>query len=115
MLSRRRFLGQISAASAYALSNKVPAEGFAFLPGVFQDHTLPGPTTDRWKSYGRIVLQPLHESVIIQDGFAIEQTMHGDCEFFFAARAPQETSQVQIWAGIKCRDRDSRYVFALRG
>lgn len=115
MLSRRRFLGQISAASAYALSNKVPAEGFAFLPGVFQDHTLPGPTTDRWKSYGRIVLQQLHESVIIQDGFAIEQTMHGDCEFSFAARAPQETSQVQIWAGIKCRDRDSRYVFALRG
>ena len=70
---------------------------------------------DQWKSYGRIVLQHLQESVIIQDGFTIEQTMRGDCEFSFAARAPQETSQVQVWAGIKCRDRDSRYVFALRG
>jgi beta-galactosidase len=116
MLSRRRFLGQISAASAYAWSSKIHAEEFFFLPaGIFQNHTLPGPTMDQWKSYGRIVLQHLQESVIIQDGFTIEQTMRGDCEFSFAARGPQETSQVQIWAGIKCRDRDSRYVFALRG
>ena len=45
----------------------------------------------------------------------IAQKPWSDCEFSFAARAPQDTSQVQIWAGIKCRDRDSRYVFAVRG
>jgi hypothetical protein len=63
----------------------------------------------------RIALQQLQYSVIIQDGFTIQQKTWGDCEFSFGARAPQETPEVQIWAGIKCRDRESRYVFALRG
>lgn len=38
-----------------------------------------------------------------------------DVEFSFRARAPLGTEEVQIWAGLRCRDRDSRYVFGLRG
>jgi hypothetical protein len=90
-------------------------KSFPFSRVFFKTICRQGPMMDQWKSYGRIVLQHLQESVIIQDGFAIEQTMRGDCEFSFVARAPQDASQVQVWAGIKCRDRDSRYVFALRG
>jgi hypothetical protein len=115
MLTRRRFLEQASAASAYAWSHGIHAIELGSLLGIFQDQTLPGPSSDQWKSYGRISLQALRNSVIIRDGFTIGQKTWGDCEFSFTARAPQDTSQVQIWAGIKCRDRDSRYVFALRG
>jgi hypothetical protein len=68
-----------------------------------------------WKSHGRIVLQHLQDSLIIQDGFTIEQRQYGDCEFSFDGRAPHGVPEVQIWSGIKCRDRDSRYIFALRG
>jgi hypothetical protein len=60
-------------------------------------------------------LQHLQDSLIIQDGFTIEQRQYGDCEFSFDGRAPHGVPEVQIWSGIKCRDRDSRYVFALRG
>src|SRR5882757_10820408 len=114
MLSRRRFLGQISAATAYAWTNKAHAE----IPGSFSsvpNRTSPSAETSLWKSYGRIVLQHLQNSVIVQDGFTIEQRNYGDGDFSFDGRAPQGASEVQIWSGIKCRDRDSRYVFALRG
>ncbi|HEY1647290.1 MAG TPA: glycoside hydrolase family 2 TIM barrel-domain containing protein [Terracidiphilus sp.] len=61
------------------------------------------------------MLRNLPGSVVVQDGFAIENRCYSDCIFSFEARSPQGTEQVQIWAGIRCRDRDSRYVFALRG
>jgi beta-galactosidase len=115
VLTRRSFLGQISAASACAWSNGVHAAELGSFGGIFQDQTLPGSLSDQWKSFGRITLQRLQNSVVIQDGFAIEQKPRTDCEFSFFARAPHEEPEVQIWAGIKCRDRDSRYVFALRG
>lgn len=57
----------------------------------------------------------LKNSVLIQDGFAVHGHNLSDCEFSFSARAPEGADEVQIWAGIRCRDRDSRYVFALRG
>lgn len=115
MLSRRRFLGQISAATAYTWANKTPAERpVSFLSGLANLSPATS-NAEQWKSYGRIVLQHLQDSVLIQDGFTIGQETFGDCEFSFEARAPQGVSEVQIWSGIKCRDRDSRYVFALRG
>ncbi len=85
------------------------------LLSVLQDQTSPGLEAGPWKPYGRIVLQHLQNSIIVQDGFTVEQRTFGDCEFSFEARAPQGVSEVQVWSGIKCRDRDSRYVFALRG
>jgi beta-galactosidase len=116
MLSRRRFLGQASAAAtAYALTNTAHAEMLGSLSAALQNPASPEAGNARWKSYGRIVLQHFQDSTIIQDGFTIEQQQYGDCEFSFDARAPQGASEVQIWSGIKCRDRDSRYVFALRG
>ena len=39
----------------------------------------------------------------------------GDAEITFQARAPLGSDQVQIWGGFRYRDRESRYVFALRG
>jgi len=113
MLSRRRFIGQVSAATAYAWTNKVHAEGS--LSSTHPNPMSPGNGTAPWNSYGRIVLQHLQDSVIVQDGFMIERRSFGDCDFSFDARAPQGTPEVQIWSGIRCRDRDSRYVFALRG
>jgi hypothetical protein len=115
MLSRRRFIGQVSAATAYAWTNKAHAEVPGSLPGTDPNPTSPGAGAAPWKSYGRIALQDLQSSVIVQDGFTIEQRTYGDCDFSFEGRAPQGTPEVQIWSGIKCRDRDSRYVFALRG
>src|SRR5882724_2197086 len=115
MFSRRRFLGQISAATAYAWTNKAHAEIPFRLLAVGQNTTSPDAEITLWKPYGRIVLQHLQDSIIVQDGFTIEQRQYGDCELSFDGRAPQGVPEVQIWSGIKCRDRDSRYVFALRG
>ncbi len=116
MLSRRRFLGQVSAAAtAYALTNTANAEMLGSLSATLPNPASPETGNALWKSFGRIVLQHLQDSTIIQDGFTIEQQQYGDCDFSFDGRAPQEVSEVQLWAGIKCRDRDSRYVFALRG
>jgi Glycosyl hydrolases family 2/Glycosyl hydrolases family 2, TIM barrel domain/Glycosyl hydrolases family 2, sugar binding domain len=115
MLSRRRFLGQVSATTAYAWANTAHAEKLLSLASALQSPPSPGAETALWKSYGRIVLQHLQDSIVIQDGFTMEQRQYGDCEFSFEARAPQGTPEVQIWSGIKCRDRDSRYVFAIRG
>ncbi len=115
MLSRRRFIGQVSAATAYAWTNKVHAEGPGSLSSTHPNPTSLGNEAAPWNSYGRIVLQHLQNSVIVQDGFIIEQRSFATCDFSFDARAPQGAPEVQIWSGIRCRDRDSRYVFALRG
>jgi len=116
MLSRRLFLGQLSAASTYALGQTVsPSSAREALASILEisDHSRLRP--DRWKTFGRIVLRRLQDSVLIEDGFAVHEEAQGDCEFSFFARAPEIAAEVQIWAGIRCRDRDSRYAFALRG
>jgi beta-galactosidase len=116
MLSRRTFLARISAATAAcAWTSRAGADVPALLLGALQSHASPAAESSLWKSYGRIVLQHLQDSIIVQDGFTIEHRQYGDCDFSFDGRAPQGTPEVQIWSGIKCRDRDSRYVFALRG
>jgi hypothetical protein len=55
------------------------------------------------------------DTFAIAGGFAVENKSFEDAEIKFRAKAPLGTEQVQIWGGFRYRDRDSRYVFALRG
>jgi len=76
---------------------------------------LPPVFPGRWDSVGRSSPQITADSVTLQDGFIVSKESWSDCDFTFRAQAPQGSSQVQIWAGIRGRDRDSRYIFGLRG
>jgi len=76
---------------------------------------LPPVFTGHWSSVGRVAPQVTSDSVTLQNGFVASKESWGDCEFAFRARAPQGIDQVQVWAGIRGRDRDSRYIFGLRG
>ncbi len=114
--SRRTFLEQASAASICALTrvaNAIPAEGP--LAKNASCSILPASVPGRWAAVGRLIVHRLGDSVILQDGFAVASESWKDGEFLFHARAPKGTEQVQIWAGVRCFDRDRRYVFALRG
>lgn len=71
--------------------------------------------TGTWTLIGRGKLETNADSLVVQGGFAKGAQIWGDAELSFRARAPAGTEQVQIWAGFRCRDRESRYVFALRG
>jgi hypothetical protein len=115
LLSRRLFLEQVSAASAFVWGKGVRSMALGSLGAAVEDGAVEEGLSDAWKSYGRIAVKRLPGSVIVQDGFALENTKWSDCAYSFEARAPKQAEQVQIWAGIKCRDRDCRYVFALRG
>ncbi|HEX3625651.1 MAG TPA: glycoside hydrolase family 2 TIM barrel-domain containing protein [Verrucomicrobiae bacterium] len=68
-----------------------------------------------WFTVGRAQLRTTPESTIITGGYAVNRKDWEDAQLTFRARAPVNTSEVQIWAGFRYRDRDSRYVFALRG
>src|ERR1700744_1896077 len=68
-----------------------------------------------WKIIGRTPVQTTSNSICLSGGYAMNDQKLADAEISFQARAPLGTEQVQIWAGFRCRDRDSRYVFALRG
>lgn len=68
-----------------------------------------------WSMEGRVTPQVSADSVTLRNGFAQSKEKWSDCEFSFRARTPKEAEQVQIWAGIRGRDRDSRYIFGLRG
>jgi beta-galactosidase len=72
---------------------------------------LPG----NWSAIGRTKIQTTPASTVIEGGFAVDNQAWDDAQITFRARAPLGTDQVQIWAGFRYRDRDSRYVFALRG
>jgi beta-galactosidase len=73
--------------------------------------TLPG----EWNLIGRTKVQTADASATIQGGYVVHDEILGDAKISFRARAPLGTDQVQIWGGFRYRDRDSRYVFALRG
>lgn len=45
----------------------------------------------------------------------MDQQVWTNAEITVRARSPRGAGQVQIWGGFRYRDRDSRYVFALRG
>ncbi len=73
--------------------------------------TFPG----NWKFIGRTSVQTTSNSICLSGGYVMNDQELDDAEISFQARAPLGTEQVQIWAGFRCQNRDSRYVFALRG
>ena len=76
---------------------------------------LPAVSPSEWNLVDRIHIQNGTDSATIEGGYAVNKRKWTDAEISFAARAPDGAGQVQIWAGFNFRDRDSRYVFALRG
>jgi hypothetical protein len=76
---------------------------------------LPSSFPGHWETIGRVTPQAGADSVTLADGYVATKESWTDCDFSFQARAPMGTDQVQIWAGIRGRDRDSRYIFGLRG
>lgn len=115
--SRRVFIGHLSAAAfapwASDLLGEPAADAAAETPP--PDSALPAAFPGHWETFGRRNLLRSEDAVVLQDGFAVDSGRWTDCTFSFRARAPQGAEQVQIWGGFRCRDRDSRYVFALRG
>jgi Glycosyl hydrolases family 2, TIM barrel domain/Glycosyl hydrolases family 2/Glycosyl hydrolases family 2, sugar binding domain len=109
-LSRRDFLLQ-SSASLFLLTSDSRAKTGNILPS----STSADFDSEAWQRFGRLRLTQQDDSVILQDGFLASRQAWRNVDFSFAARAPRNVDQVQIWAGIRCRDRDSRYVFGLRG
>lgn len=115
MLSRRIFVKSLTAALGCVWSGasrivalggwRGPSDGGGIVDGFSSD----------WKPCGRVKHRHLDNSVIVQDGFFLGAKAWQDCAFSFEAQAPEGVKQAQIWAGIKCRNRDCRYVFALRG
>src|ERR1035438_6689486 len=76
---------------------------------------LPPDLPGNWTAVGREDVRTTTDSVIISGGYLVESNTWTDGEISFDARAPETTSEVQIWGGVRFRDRDSRYGFALRG
>ena len=114
--SRRAFLEQASAASICALTRAAnPISAEELVPKEASQSILPASFPGRWAAFGRLAIHRLGDSVTLQDGFAVARESWKDGEFHFRARAPKGIEQVQIWAGLRCLDRDRRYVFALRG
>ncbi len=68
-----------------------------------------------WQIFGRGQIVPHAASVTIANEWAAELTPRDACQISFRGRMPQDTAQVQIWGAIRVKDRNSRYVFALRG
>ena len=107
-LTRRDFLIYGSAATLCSANLASPLElNAATLPAGLEQE-------DPWIAIGRLERQQRADSMMLKDGFLISKRSWGDTDFSFQARAP-EGVEVQIWAGLRCRDRDSRYVFGLRG
>jgi len=96
--------------SAMALSESNHAASIALERGA----GIPFP--GRWQVFGRAELEVAGDAVTIANGFAADLTPLADCELRFRARAlPVEDRNVQIWGAIRVRDRESRYMFGLRG
>ena len=76
---------------------------------------LPGRSSSEWTFIGKANTQNGTNSTTIEGGYMVNNKIWTNSEISFDARAPAGTEQVQIWAGFYFRDRDSRYVFALRG
>src|SRR6202453_3123529 len=91
-----------------------------FLSGLFASETnppvlMPATLPGEWNAIGRAGIQAGSDAAIIEGGYVVDARVFGDSEITFRARAPVGVAQVQIWGGFHYRDRDSRYVFALRG
>ena len=77
------------------------------------DTSLPFP--GKWQAFGRASITVNSKSVTIGNGYVADLKPMADCEMSFRARALPEKEPVQIWGAIRAKDRDSRYVFGLRG
>ncbi|HWC58275.1 MAG TPA: glycoside hydrolase family 2 TIM barrel-domain containing protein, partial [Verrucomicrobiae bacterium] len=75
----------------------------------------PGHLSGEWKPVGRLEIHTNQDSITLQGGYIVEKQAWGDSEIQLRMRAPAGVEQVQLWGGFRCRDRDSRYIFALRG
>lgn len=73
------------------------------------------PFDGSWQTIGRASMTQGQGSVTIANGYVAELTPLADCEMSFRARALPGKDPVQIWGAIRVKDRDSRYVFGLRG
>jgi len=114
--SRRTFIEQASAVSLCTLTGIAganPADGLPFKET--SDLILPAGFPGQWAAFGRLIHKQSGGALILQDGYVVDSQSWKDGEFHLRARAPKGTDEVQIWAGVKCLDRDRRYVFALRG
>jgi hypothetical protein len=69
----------------------------------------------QWNRFGRLKLEQRKDSLILEDGFLSSKQTWRNVEFSFTARTPHAMDQVQIWAALRVKDRDSRYIFGLRG
>lgn len=77
--------------------------------------TQPPSWPGNWTTVDRAQIQTNDQSLTISSGYVVNNKTWDDAQITFSARAPLNADQVQIWAGFRYRDRDSRYVFALRG
>src|SRR5258708_6948241 len=68
-----------------------------------------------WQPVGRLKIETNADSVTLQGGYIVEKQAWNKAEMSVRMRAPSGAESVQLWGGFRCRDRDSRYVFALRG
>src|SRR5665213_633218 len=68
-----------------------------------------------WNRFGRGEVQTNSDGVTIKDCFLASKRSFEDGRISIHARAPHDAAQAQIWAGFRCKDRDHRYVVALRG
>jgi Glycosyl hydrolase 2 galactose-binding domain-like/Glycosyl hydrolases family 2/Glycosyl hydrolases family 2, TIM barrel domain len=95
--------------------------GLLFWAGLFRmahangQVAMPADIPGNWSLIGRTTVQTNATSVILAGGFIVNQQVWTNAEITLRARVPRSTEQVQIWGGFRDRDRDSRYVFALRG
>jgi hypothetical protein len=120
-LSRRTFIGQ-GVAATLATTSTHHLAAFS-LNSSENDGVQKISTTARdlfanqgWKPCGRLTADYAVGALRLQDGFILSSNIAPQsCTFSFEARAPEDASEVQVWAGIKCRDRDSRYLFGIRG
>ena len=76
---------------------------------------LPADLPGEWHLVGRTTIQTNADSVVLQGGYAVANEDWSNAEMSVRMRAPAGAEQVQLWGGCRFRDRDSRYVFALRG
>lgn len=69
-----------------------------------------------WTAIGRLSHQADNSVLTVSKGYltTVEKDWT-DIEFTFSARTPEETKEVQIWAGFRHFCRDFRYVAGLRG
>jgi len=114
-LTRRDFLIYGSAVTLEGLSRRALADTLERTAEKPPVPSLSPNDVAGWQQCGRLMLEKKAESITLQDGYLLSRQSWTDIDFSFHARAPEGTEEVQIWAGLRSRDRDSRYVFGMRG